>query len=466
MRDENTPETQENPAAEEPEVSAAVPSGPEDVDGASESSEAEGKSEDVDGASESSEAEGKSEDGDDMKPAEESDEERYLREKEQVVKRIVNKIEKENAEDKKSKNRKWWIKTVLLLVMIGASIALMFGITKYLAGDDLASFSQMIRGINWGYFVLLLCVVLLYIVFESSKYLYLLRISTGKWRIRNSVKVMFLGKYYDGVTPLGTGGQPFQIYYLHKKDIPAGVATAVPLVKFTVNTFVLCLLAIIFFSIAPTYLNRDGNKVVNTTILVIAWISMIGNLLIPLAIVFVSCFPRLGKKFMIRLALFLKKLHIVKRPYRVIRKYVYEIDDYRRAIKSIMRHWWKFLPLILICIIGIVVSFSIPFFVVITIANTPPTFDLFLHIMCLSFLSYYASSLVPTPGNTGASETASSLVFATVAESIKPLIGWVILVWRFLTFYIYILSGIGINIFEIIRSAVRKRRAERARLTK
>ena len=47
------------------------------------------------------------------------------------------------------------------------------------------------------------------------------------------------------------------------------------------------------------------------------------------------------------------------------------------------------------------------------------------------------------------------------ASQIDPVVGWVILVWRFLTYYIYILSGIGINVFEIIRDAVRNRRAEK-----
>ena len=68
---------------------------------------------------------------------------------------------------------------------------------------------------------------------------------------------------------------------------------------------------------------------------------------------------------------------------------------------------------------------------------------------------------MPTPGNTGAMEAASTLVFSLVT-GIETVVGWVILVWRFLTYYVYILSGIGINIFEIIRGAVRNRRAAKS----
>lgn len=57
-------------------------------------------------------------------------------------------------------------------------------------------------------------------------------------------------------------------------------------------------------------------------------------------------------------------------------------------------------------------------------------------------------------------EATGSLIFSTVT-SIQPMLGWVVLVWRFFTYYIYILSGIGISIFEVIRDAVRQKRRVR-----
>ena len=75
-------------------------------------------------------------------------------------------------------------------------------------------------------------------------------------------------------------------------------------------------------------------------------------------------------------------------------------------------------------------------------------------------ISFYSASLVPTPGNSGASETTASLIFATaLSSSAGGALGWVILIWRLLTFYIYILAGLGINVFEIARSAYRRHRA-------
>ena len=220
--------------------------------------------------------------------------------------------EEKNRIDTKASRRKWWIKTGLMLALIAVSIVLMFTITKYVGGGT-QGFGKTFSNANWSWFAVVLAVLLLMMLAEILKYSYLLRISTGKWRLKNSAKVMFLGKYYDGITPLGTGGQPFQIYYLHKRNVPAGAATAVPLIRYFISTFVFCLMAVVLFIAAGFVV--DLNSTVGTTAMVIAWISMIFNFAMPLVILFASLFPRAGKKFILRIINLLAKMHIVKRKY-------------------------------------------------------------------------------------------------------------------------------------------------------
>ncbi len=377
------------------------------------------------------------------------------------IEKLSEEIEKKSREGKKKKNLKWWIQTILLFLLIVGSIVLLFGVTSLIEGAGMRTFRSVLKGVNWYAFALLIGVVLLYMFFESSKYAYLLKISTGKFYPLVAIKVMFLGKYYDGITPLGTGGQPFQIYYLHKKNkIPAGVATAIPLVKYSVTTIVVCLMASVLFSIAPRYLPGGwGDK----TIFIVAWVSMFFNLLIPVLMTTFSLFPNFGKKSIAWLVHFLWKIKLVRHKYKVMHKYVYEMEEYRRALKELLKKWWHFIPLALIALITSLLGNSIPFLVILTIADVEPSLYLYTQILCLSIISFYASSFVPTPGNTGAFEGTGAVIFTTVlsGDAFKGLIGWAILIWRILTYYIYIFSGVGINIFEIIRSAVRKSRAAR-----
>ena len=106
---------------------------------------------------------------------------------------------------------------------------------------------------------------------------------------------------------------------------------------------------------------------------------------------------------------------------------------------------------------------ALPYFAVLALAGPEVTVNhglLLLQIMCLTMVSFYSASFIPTPGNSGASEAMTTLVFLTVT-GINNILGWVILLWRFATYYVYILTGIGISIFEIIRSAIRNKRANK-----
>ncbi len=354
----------------------------------------------------------------------------------------------------------WWIKTVLLLLLVAVSIALLLTLGDYLTGEEYPQLSlpQLLRAINYPLFALLLGVVALYVLTESAKYSYLLKVYTGKFRFGTSVKTMLLGKYYDGITPMSTGGQPFQIYYLHKKQIPRGAASAIPIVKYIISIFFLTTLSVILLCLTPRYLETNA---VNLTVLIISWISLVINLSLPAAIILFSVFPGPCKKIIAVLVNFLAKFKLVKKPYLTKIKYVRELTEYSAALKLFVKKLYKFLPLCLLCILESLLFFLIPFFAVIAIGNVEPTLSLAIQIACLVVITRYTALLIPTPGNTGAAEAASSLVFVTVA-GIGSVVGWVILVWRFLTYYVYILSGIGINIFEIIHGAVRKKKESSA----
>ena len=368
------------------------------------------------------------------------------------------KREKQIKEPPKRNEKSWWIKTTLLLLLVVLSIVMLFTLGNYLTGEEnpQLTFPQLLKAINYPFLLLLLGVISCYILVESSKYSYMLKIYTGKFLFRTSVKTMFLGKYYDGITPMSTGGQPFQIYYLHKKDIPSGAATAIPIMRYIVQIFILSTLSIVLLAVTPKFLEQST---VNTTVLILSWVSLVVNAMLPVIVILFSIFPRPCKKVIMLVIKLLVRLKLVKHWYKIASKYLRELEGYSDAIKQFWKQLYKFIPVILLSFIEVGLFVTIPFFVVIAIGNVEPTLNLAIQIACLVIITRYTALLIPTPGNTGAAEAASSIVFVTVA-GIGSVIGWVILVWRFLTYYVYILSGIGINIFEITRSALRNKRAK------
>ena len=356
--------------------------------------------------------------------------------------------------------RSWIVKTVLMLALIAFSIVLMFSIGNYVTGGEheRVGFIQFLKLLDYRCFALLLAVLLLYLAVESAKYAYLLKVSTGKFRWRVSVKTMFLGKYYDGITPLSMGGQAFQIVYLHKKDVPGGVASAIPLIRYIVSSLVVTVISIVLLILTPQHV---PGSIASKTMLVLAAVSLALNGSIPLIILLFTIFPKKMMRLVVGAVGMLAKMHIVKRKYHATKKCVNGLLEYSGAMKLFAKKFLQCLPLVLLCVIETLLNYAIPFFVVLAVGqDVKPTFELLMQILCLSTLTRYTALLIPTPGNTGAMEATGSLIFSTVT-SIQPMLGWVVLVWRFFTYYIYILSGIGISIFEVIRDAVRQKRRTR-----
>ena len=385
--------------------------------------------------------------------------ERYQSSKEREMEKLSKELEDRSNNNTPKKKWKTALKFIFLAALIGLSIGLMFGLGNYIHGDETLGFVTMLKtSFSWKYFLVFLAAILAYILFESLKYSYLLKISTGKWRLKNSIKVMLLGKYYDGITPLGTGGQPFQIYYLHQRNVPAGVATAAPLVKYIISNFVFGIICAVFLGLAPSQF--ESNSAVSNTLtlsfMILAWISFVLYMLIPTVMVLLSAFPKVGKKIIVWIVKVLHKMHIVKRKYSVTKKYVYEVAEYRNALKLLIRKWYMLIPLILICVVVSFLYLSLPFFAVTAVAGQiiTPSFNLLLQIWSLTAVSFFAASWVPTPGNSGAAETSTFFVFTTIT-GITSVVGWVVFAWRFGNFYLYIIAGICMTLFSIIRDAVR-----------
>ena len=58
-----------------------------------------------------------------------------------------------------------------------------------------------------------------------------------------------------------------------------------------------------------------------------------------------------------------------------------------------------------------------------------------------------SASFFPLPGGTGASELSFSVLFAQLF-GIGGNLFWAMLIWRFFTYYIYIIQGIGVMIYD------------------
>ena len=79
----------------------------------------------------------------------------------------------------------------------------------------------------------------------------------------------------------------------------------------------------------------------------------------------------------------------------------------------------------------------------------------FVQSLCMCVFVYFSVTIIPTPGNAGAAEGSFYILFNQLDTSG---LFWAMLIWRFLTYYIFLLTGLAIYGVRAIERVLKKRR--------
>lgn len=357
-----------------------------------------------------------------------------------------------------------WVGTVLLLAVIAVGIYLMFSIVGEMG--EMKSLGEVIAGSDWRYFLISIVVLLGILFFDWMKYAVIMKTTTGKFSPRTTLKVSLLGKFYDNVTPFAAGGQPMQIYYLHKKGYSGGISSAVVLIKYFANMFCWTLICLLLMAFNTGVLAGMGDDAWQKTIMIAAWIGLFVNMLLPMMVVVFAIFPKVAHaltSFAVNIGY---KVKIVKDKEKSMAKAQKTVSDFRNGFKVMSRSPLGFIALILCCVCEVLLTYSLPFFVLNTFSALPAGeggFGMLITVMALNVYAAQSVTVVPSPGNSGALEVVITKAFAAVVT--VAALPWAVLTWRFAVYYVYILIGIGLTVFEFIRKLVRARRAKKQERT-
>lgn len=383
---------------------------------------------------------------------------------------VVDKAEAEIDEALKSlegtpveapkKKKHAWVGYVLLVGVICLSVWAMLEIVRTNDPNDFQSFGEVIAASDWRFALITLAVLIVIVVCICAEYIVVIKATTGKTRIRTGIKVALLGKFYDNVTPFGTGGQPMQIYYLHKKGLSGGASSAVVLTKYFV--WMICWLFVSLVLMAcNTHILSGLDDATRVLLLVLGWVGMGINVLLPLSILLFAVVPKFANKLASLVVGLGHKLKIVKDKEKTLGKAAKVVSDFRTTFKIISRRPLLFITLIILCIVEVFLNFSLPYFLMrtfsgITSAGAATDFSTLIAVTAINIYVTFGVSLIPTPGNTGAMEGMGALAFSMFVTGAVQF--WSMFGWRFATYYIYILIGLCLTVYEIIRKIYRARK--------
>jgi len=270
-----------------------------------------------------------------------------------------------------------------------------------------------------------------------------------------SMNAVLLCKYYDNITPLGSGGQPFEIYYLRKKGIPVGVASGVPLVCYALDR-------IAYVIVALTVMIAYGFGDITTVLKVLCVIGLVVNAAIPVALGFFTLLPATAEKIAGFVAKVFKFLHLTKDAEAFKHKTTDSIIEYAECIRYfVKKSKARMLLGLVLSVLSFVALYSMPYFVI-RMSGTANVG--WWNIFCLTVICYTTVTMLPTPGNSGGAEVSFRSIFAGYIAG--GTLFWAIMSWRFFCYYLSILVGLVLIISQSAYKFTKKGKAERARANK
>lgn len=366
-------------------------------------------------------------------------------------------LNKEEIVIEAPKKRKYgWVGKICLLGVIALGIYLMFKITELLPGGGVKEIGSVFATMNYKYLAISIAFAVLIPVLVMVEYGIVNHAITRKINPKAIAKTTFVGKYYDFITPFSTGGQPVQIYTLHKHGYDGATSSAIVLIRYAINIICWLLVGLVLMIAGFGVLSSITNAGSKTFLIVAGIIGICLNLLLPLSVLTFVLFPKFANgstKLIIKIG---AKLHIVKDPAKTYKKAQKSVYDFRMCFRTIAKEPVHFILLILVSLIEYLITFALPFFVIMSLKDIEwaKIFD----VSVLNVYSTFAVSFIPTPGNAGGMEISSALAFQAVAAEVSV---YAVLIWRFFTYYIYILIGIFISIYDIIKNFMRSARNSR-----
>ncbi|MDD4003103.1 MAG: flippase-like domain-containing protein [Clostridia bacterium] len=365
---------------------------------------------------------------------------------------IQEKVEVLQPKNKKGKRKRIWQIGSLIFCSLVSVIILSFI-------DNSSSVPINEVNISFSKILMVLLMLGIVILFDSFKYIYLIWVTTKKFRPFTSFKVGIVGRYYDSITPLATGGQPFQMYYLSKRDVPVGVASSIPLLRYFTGQLAIMFIALYLMFFVP--LSERVTGVLDMTTFSVtksaAYIGLAVTSFLPMFIMFLSLMPKLGKKVTAGILKLGSKLKLVKNYDLKYNKVIKHVDEFQNSMRYFSSNAVHIIILMILTAVEYIAFLSIPYFICLAFGETA-SLQLYLSILALNVFTTFAVTLMPTPGTSGAAETVFLLIFRALFSQGAF---WAMLIWRFMTYYIFIIIGLIVMFYDFIKQTTKEKFIER-----
>ena len=276
------------------------------------------------------------------------------------------------------------------------------------------------------------------IFFEAINHYRTLNLLNNKINFKDALKYAIVGFFFSAITPAATGGQPVQIYSMHKDNISYTNATITILIQSFAYLATMVFLGILGYIINYEYISSLG------FIEYFFFIGVIANGIIT-AFSLIAMFSKKLSKKLIDFIFRIIKMFNEEKALSFKKKTTVQIEEYHDSARFILKNKKTIVKTFLTCLCQLISYHSVTFFIYLALGIKGINF---IHITLLQSFLYLSVSILPLPGTVGVNETGFSLLY-------KPMIALNIvdsamLLSRGVSFYLYvIITGIILLIINL-----------------
>ena len=333
-------------------------------------------------------------------------------------------------------------------VYIGAAlIILLAGLTVYIISKEfgITSVKDVLRSVNLWFLIPAVICMLMFSVGEALNIRLGLRLSGYKAGFFSALKYAYTGFFFSMVTPSASGGQPAQVYMMHRDKIKvshASFSLLLELIGYEVASISIAFVGVIVSLVSPLKLFEG---------LSIGWVLILGFLVnfALLTGLLLIMYSKRAVKVIAGIAIKLGSIFSKKKDTKV--KLLRTFAEYRISAKRLKGNHGVLVRVILISLVQFAAYHSITYFCYRSFGLSERSF---IEVMSLQGLLFTAVSCIPLPGSAGAMEGGFSLLFKKIFS--EGILGSAIILCRLISFALpLVLSGLFLLIYGRIAKTKR-----------
>lgn len=291
-------------------------------------------------------------------------------------------------------------------------LLLVFLITVYYVfhGQNFNDLLANIKSSDVRYWFLAVICVLFFIEGESVVIYYMMRSIKQKIKFGHCLLYSFVGFFFSCITPSASGGQPAQIYYMKKDNIPISVATLVlMIVTITYKTVLIVLGAVVLLMRPP--------EIMNYLQPVLGWcyIGIALNVVAVSLILLLAFHPTMAKSMLTSIIMALSKIHLIKRSNHYINGLNKAMKQYQDVALYFGTHRLVVWNVFVITVVQRLLLFFVTYLICLSFGINAAGV---LTIIVLQGMISVAVDMLPLPGGMGISEKLFLSIFTPICGSI------------------------------------------------